>query len=62
MEWLRTALIGRAAKTSGVVGVVITGEGTLAMKSNGLPEQPALSDLWCELERFDEGSRDPGVA
>ena len=54
--------MGRAAETSGVVGVVITGEGTLAMKSNGLPEQPALSDLWRELERFDEGAHDPGVA
>ena len=62
MEWLCTASMGRAAETSGVVGVVITGEGTLAMKSNGLPEQPALSDLWRELERFDEGARDPGVA
>ena len=62
MEWLCTALMGRAAETSGVVGVVITGEGTLAMKSNGLPERPALSDLWRELERFDEGARDPGVA
>ena len=62
MEWLHTASIGRATETSGVVGVVITGEGTLAMKSNGLPERPALSDLWCELERFDKGARDPGVA
>ena len=62
MEWLCTASIGQAAETSGVVGVVITGEGTLAMKSNGLPEQPALSDLWRELEWFDEGARDLGVA
>jgi hypothetical protein len=42
--------------------VVTTGDGTFAMKSNGLPERPPLSDRWRESERLDDGARDPGGA
>ena len=51
-----------AIEASGVVGVVMTGEGTFAMKSKGLPDLLALSDLWCEWERFDKGARNSGGA
>ena len=37
-----------AIEASGVVGVVMTAEGTFAMKSKGLLDLLALSDLWCE--------------
>ena len=47
---------------SGVVGVVTTGEGTFAMKLNGLPEWPPLLDCWWESEWLDDGARDPGGA
>ena len=40
--------------------MVTIGDGTLAMKSNGLPEWPPLSDCWRESERLDDGARDPG--
>ena len=39
--------------------MVTTGDGTFAMKSNGLPEQPPLSDCWCKSERLDDGAQDP---
>ena len=34
-------------------------DGTLAMKSNGLPEQPPLSDRWHKSEWLDNGAQDP---
>ena len=40
--------------------MVTIGDGTLAMKSNGLPEWPPLSDCWRKSERLDDGARDPG--
>ena len=42
--------------------MVTTGDGTFAMKSNGLPEQPPLSDRWRKSERLDDGAQDPGGA
>ena len=42
--------------------MVTTGDGTLAMKSNGLLEQPPLSDCWRESEWLDNGARDLGGA
>ena len=42
-----------AAPTSGVVGVVTTGDETFAMKSNGLPERLPLSDHWRKSEQLD---------
>ena len=42
--------------------MVTTGDGTFAMKLNGLPEWPPLSDRWRESERLDDGARDPGGA
>ena len=43
---------------SGVNRVVIAGEGTLARKSNGLPDLPPFSDLWHDSEWFEEGACD----
>ena len=56
MALLRTTLAGQAARTSGVDGVVITGDGTFAKKSKGLPDLPPLSDLWHDSEQFEEGA------
>ena len=55
-------MAGAATPTSGVVGVVTTGDGTFAMKSNGLPEQLPLSDRWHKSEWLDDRVRDPGGA
>ena len=40
----------------------MTGDGTFAMKSNGLLEQLPLSDRWHKSEQLDDGARDPGGA
>ena len=53
-QWITTTAVARAAApTSGVVGVVTTGDGTFAMKSNGLPERLPLSDHWRKSEQLD---------
>ena len=56
MALLRTASASQAARGSGVDGMVIAGDGTFAKKSNGLPDLPPLSDLWCDSEWFEEGA------